>query len=131
MHCSERWWVVVGWWWFSRGEVGVFAIVSGDLVEFGALAAFVGDAGLAGLFAGLFAARHHCGAADVGEVEGRGWGEVAGGLRECGVQVCAVGCGGLGVPGGGSQHDGAVGALFVVPAQGGVEGFDQVVAPTD
>jgi len=34
-----------GWW--PRWEVGVFAIVSGVLVEFGALAAFVGDAVLA------------------------------------------------------------------------------------
>jgi hypothetical protein len=37
--------------------------------EFGSLAAFLVDAVAAILVAGLFAARHHCGAVGVGQVE--------------------------------------------------------------
>ena len=64
---SERWWFVVG------GEPGLaLSFFFGD--QFGSFPSFGGDAVAAVLFAGLLAARHHCGSVGVGHVAGPvGW----------------------------------------------------------
>ena len=75
--------------------------------EFGSLAAFFVDAVASVLLAGLLTARHHRRLVSVRHVEVRRQVQLACGLPECGEHRRAVGFGGVGVPGGCGQSDGA------------------------
>ena len=98
--------------------------------EFGALAAFGGDAVAAVLCAGVRAPRHHHIAISAGFVAGRYW-QLTGGLGQRREHAGAAGFGGVGVPGRRGQHYGAVGQLLLDPAtRPGVERLDQMMSAT-
>jgi len=101
------------------------ALFFGD--EVGALAAFGVDAVAAVLVTGLFAPRHHCRPVGVGRHHVWQDVQLTGGLGQCRKHAGAMGFGDVGVPGRGSQHEGAVGQLLLGPA--GVESLDQMMAP--
>lgn len=107
----------------------MFALGLGD--EFAALAAFLVDALLVMLGAGLFAARHHGAAVGMlGNAVGRD-DQSAGGLAQGGEQHRAVGAGGVDVSGGGGQQQGALGELMFAPAtRSAVRRFRQVMGAT-